>query len=189
MLAEAGYGFEVIPPDEQVEESFDEPLPPEQLVAALAERKGVAVAEQLSSQAKAYIVLGADTVAECDGRILGKARDEQHAREMLRWMSGREHQVLSGVCLVSLASNGEQSLVIAVVTTTLQMAPLTDNWLEPYLATGKWQGKAGAFGYQDGLQFVKIISGSESNVVGLPMEHVSELLTARGCLPRNETET
>lgn len=188
-MAEAGYEFNVITPDESIEASFDQPLPPTELVAELANRKAQAVAEELSGVDGGCIVLAADTIAECDGRILGKPKDESDARAMLSWMSGRQHYVLSGVCMKALAGGLQTSEETVVVSTTLQMAPLTEDWLEPYLKTGKWAGKAGAFGFQDGLGFVEILEGSESNVVGLPMERVSLLLAERGCLPASRYQS
>jgi nucleoside triphosphate pyrophosphatase len=112
-------------------------------------------------------------VAECDGFILGKPRDEADARAMLTQLSGREHRVLTGICLWRLR-DGEPLVRVAV--TRLRMDGLTDMQLDDYLASGQWEGKAGAFGYQDRLGWVHIVEGSESNVVGLPMELLAEML-------------
>jgi septum formation protein len=127
-----------------------------------------------SSSQPPSIILGADTVAECDGFILGKPRDEDDARRMLTQLSGREHRVLSGVCL--LPRSMEPTPLIRVAVTRLQMDALSNDQLEDYLSTGAWEGKAGAFGYQDRLGWVHIIEGSESNVVGLPLELLREML-------------
>lgn len=185
LLEEAGYNFEVLPPRDGAEPDTIEGLGPAKLVAELARLKGEDVADQFRADAPASgdptIVLAADTVAECDGRILGKPRDEGDAREMLTWMSGREHHVLTGVCLIGEADDGATHT--EVVTTRLLMASLESDWLEPYLASGRWGGKAGAFGYQDGIDFVRITEGSASNVVGLPMERLSVLLAERDCFP------
>ncbi len=129
----------------------------------------------------AAVLLAADTVAECGGRVLGKPTDEEHARAMLTELSGTEHRVFTGICLG--VSGAVVTLHSEVVTTTLRMASLDDSWIEKYLATGLWEGKAGAFGYQDGLGFVTITEGSESNVVGLPMERVVKLLEQWNCRP------
>ena len=88
-------------------------------------------------------------------------------------LRGREHRVLSGICLWDVP-NGIPDLRVAV--TRLRMDPINDAELEDYLATGKWSGKAGAFGYQDGWDWLHVIEGSESNVVGLPMELLAEML-------------
>ena len=92
---------------------------------------------------------------------------------MLNMMRGRKHRVYSGICLWRCS---DDRVLVKVDKTLLQMDHLTDDQLEAYLNTDAWQGKAGAFGYQDGLDWVHIIRGSQSNVVGLPMELLSEML-------------
>ena len=119
------------------------------------------------------IVRAADTVAECGGFILGKPRDEIDAREMLQQLSGREHRVYTGVCLWRVGGPAART---RVAMTRLRMDLLSAAEIESYLATGQWEGKAGAFGYQDRLGWVHVIEGSESNVVGLPMELLAEML-------------
>ena len=187
LLTDAGFEFTIEPPDEDAESGVPQSLGPKRYVAELARRKAENVAARLTTTPAERVLLAADTVAECDGRILGKPADIQEARDMLSWLSGREHQVLTGICLISLidpigAATPEPT--VEVETTRLRMSPLEEDWLEPFLASGDWQGKAGAFGYQDGLEFVRIVHGSESNVVGLPMERVTPLLAERRCFPR-----
>jgi septum formation protein len=210
LLAEAGYRFTVMPPDEDVECGVCSETGPAGLVAELAFRKAGAVVQKLQKDS-AYcqgltpgspvpIVLAADTVAECDGMILGKPRDEGDARTMLTKLIGREHRVFSGVCLwptdvvrgspdparseplgQACGSVGRPAttagLVVRVAVTRLRMDHLTDAQLSEYLASGQWEGKAGAFGYQDRLGWVHVIEGSESNVVGLPLEMLAEILS------------
>jgi septum formation protein len=169
LLLEAGYDFATIPPDESAECGVCGNENPAQLVARLAYQKAADVARKVD----AGIVLGCDTVAECDGEILGKPLDAAHARRMLRTLSGRKHRVFSGLCAWKIP--GGQPLV-RVATTVLRMDRLTDSQLDDYLAGGQWEGKAGAFGYQDRLDWVHILEGSPSNVVGLPMELLAEML-------------
>jgi septum formation protein len=190
LLAEAGYQFTVIPPDEDVECGVCSETGPAGLVAELAFRKASAVVRKLQQEGSipnrdvpAPIVLAADTVAEIDGMVLGKPRDEADARAMLQRLSGREHRVFSGLCLwpldlvLPLAARPAEGLpAVRVAITRLQMDRLTGPQLEEYLASGQWEGKAGAFGYQDRLGWVHVIEGSESNVVGLPMETLAEML-------------
>jgi septum formation protein len=175
LLAEAGYSFEVIAPEEEIECGVCSESGPAGLVAELANRKAAAIVGQIASDPKRHgaLVLSADTVAECDGFILGKPRDEADARAMLRQLSGREHRVYSGVCLWRV---GESQPLSRVAETRLRMDVLTEEQLDAYLASGQWEGKAGAFGYQDQLGWVHVIEGSESNVVGLPMEAVTEMI-------------
>jgi septum formation protein len=195
LLTEAGYKFEVSPPSD-IDES---PLPggetPAELVARLACNKAANVAGQIeqglwqsaSRTASPHhiggevinqtIILGCDTVVECDGRILGKPADEDDARRMLEALSGHEHQVLTEVCLRPIPEG--QSLV-RVAVTTLRMDKLSNEAIENYLAGGQWEGKAGAFGYQDRLGWIHVVDGSRSNAVGLPLELLAEMLeTAR----------
>lgn len=173
LLQEAGYDFTVVPPAEDVECGVCSESGPAGLVAELAYRKAAAVRSQLRESPQSSIILAVDTVAECDGFILGKPRDEHDARAMLSQLSGREHRVLSGICLWGLA---EEKPDIRVAVTKLRMDELTDSQLDEYLASGQWEGKAGSFGYQDRLGWVHIVEGSESNVVGLPMELLAEML-------------
>jgi septum formation protein len=169
LLAAAGYSFEVHPASEMAECGVCSGETPTELVARLAYQKAADVARKICRG----LVLGCDTVAECHGQILGKPVDEAHARQMLTTLSGREHRVLSGLCLWP-APDGPPAVRVAV--TTLRMDPLTPQQLAEYLVSEQWEGKAGAFGYQDGIDWVHVTEGSESNVVGLPMELLAEMI-------------
>ena len=169
LLTEAGYRFEVVPADEAAECGVCSGESPAELVARLAYQKAADVARRIESG----VILGCDTVAECQGMILGKPQDEEHARQMLATLRGREHHVLSGLCLWAVPDGEPQ---VAVAVTRLKMDALSDAEIAEYLATGQWEGKAGAFGYQDRLGWVHVVAGSVSNVVGLPMELLAETL-------------
>jgi len=169
LLAEAGYSFEVVPPHDSAECGICSRETPPELVARLAFQKGADVAQRVEQG----LVVACDTVAECCGQILGKPANQEHAREMLQLLSGREHRVYSGLCL--WARPGQEHHV-QVDVTRLVMDELSPELLEDYLATGAWEGKAGAFGYQDGLDWVHVVEGSESNVVGLPLELLDRML-------------
>ena len=120
------------------------------------------------------LVIGADTVAWCDGQILGKPCDIQHAAAILRLLSGRKHDVYTGVCVWSVKLG---KAVVESVRTELEMLAISDAMLQEHLESMRWEGKAGAFGFQDGNDWVKIVGqGSGSNVVGLPMERLAEML-------------
>jgi len=174
LLEAAGYRFDVCPPSDAAECGECDGETPSQLVARLAMRKAADVAQrEVVQRIAAGLVLGCDTVAECDGQVLGKPDNEEHARAMLQTLSGREHRVLSGLCLWPVP---DDEPTVRVAVTSLRMDDLTSEQLDAYLADGGWEGKAGAFGYQDGLDWVHILEGSESNVVGLPMELLSEML-------------
>lgn len=169
LLREAGYEFQVQPAAESVEQGMCSGESPAELVGTLARLK----AQDVARTVDAGLILGCDTVAECDGQILGKPADVQHAEQMLRLLGGRRHRVYSGLCLWS---RPDDRTIVRVDQTTLTMDPLTPSQLEEYLTSGLWQGKAGAFGYQDRLGWVKIVEGSESNVVGLPLALLAEML-------------
>ncbi|MGD0518128.1 MAG: Maf family protein [Thermoguttaceae bacterium] len=169
LLEEAGYRFEVCPPSEQAECGLCSGETPAELVARLAYQKAADVARQV----REGVILACDTVVECNGQILGKALDEYHARHILQILSGQEHRVFSGLCLWKIP-DGQPRIRVAI--TTLLMDPLSQAQLDEYLAGGQWEGKAGAFGYQDRLGWVHIAEGSESNVVGLPLELLAEML-------------
>ncbi len=173
LLAAAGYIFNVILPDDSVECGVCSSEGPAALVAELAYRKAANVARR----AGAGLIIAADTVAECRGQILGKPVDQDHARQMLQELSGREHRVLSGVCLWRVPDGSPD---VRVEVTTLKMDQLTEDQLQEYLDSDTWQGKAGASGYQDGLDWITLLEGSESNVVGLPMELLTTMLADAG---------
>jgi septum formation protein len=170
LLAEAGYDFRVIVPNDIAECGLGSHETPREFVGRLAYQKARDVAMHLDEG----LVLGCDTVAECCGQILGKPKNQQHARDMLQLLRGRDHHVYSGICLWQRPTD-ETDLQVAV--TKLHMEHISDEQLEAYLESHLWEGKAGAFGYQDRLDWLTIIEGSESNVVGLPLELLAEMLT------------
>jgi septum formation protein len=170
LMAAAGYTFRVSPASEEAECGICSRETAPQLVARLAYRKALDVATRRAPG----LIVAADTVASVFGQILGKPRDREHAESMLRTLSGRRHDVYTGVCIWS---SGTSRCVVDVTRTELEMQPLGDAMLETYLDSMLWEGKAGAFGYQDGNDWLKVVGkGSESNVVGLPMERLAELL-------------
>lgn len=169
LLAEGGYAFRVAIPSAEAECGMCSGESPPELVARLAYQK----AADVRARGERGLIVACDTVAECAGHILGKPRDEEHAREFLELLGGREHRVYSGLC-VWPAPEGEPRL--EVDRTVLKMRRLSPAEIEEYLASGLWEGKAGAFGYQDRLGWLEIIEGSESNVVGLPMERLARML-------------
>lgn len=169
LLQEAGYEFEIVPPDESVEKGLCSNCSPAELVSEHAFHKAKAIASELESG----LILAADTVGECNGQILGKPAGVEHARQMLELMSGKTHRVLTGVCLWHRPTDQQ---IVHVEQTVLTMDPIQEDWLDRYLETNDWVGKAGAFGYQDGLDWIQILKGSESNVVGLPLEALERLL-------------
>ena len=165
LLTEAGYLFQVMAPADSVECGACSSQSPQGLVAESAFLKAKCIAAEFDSA----VVLAADTVAECQGQILGKPVDQQHAEQMLRLMSGRTHSVFTGVTLWHRPSD---CFLTKIEQTVLEMDELAEDQLQGFLESDEWVGKAGAFGYQDGLDWLHIRQGLASNVVGLPIERL-----------------
>jgi septum formation protein len=122
-------------------------------------------------------VLACDTLSEVEGLQLGKPAGREDARRMLEALSGRRHRVVSGVCLWPIGGPGRPAEPLTGhAESQLFMPPLSEAFIAGYLDTGLWEGKAGACGFQDGHVPLELVSGSPSNVVGLPLELVRELL-------------
>ena len=180
LLADAGFRFDVITASVTVEDAIRPDETPAQYVARQARQKADDVAGLIrrgeiafaDAKHRPVIVIGCDTVAVCDGLILGKPKNIDDARRMLRLLGGRQHETLSGLCLIDLMSD---EAFVDVERTILFMHTMSDETLEAYLTSHQWEGKAGAFGYQDGLDWLEIVEGSESNVVGLPLELLKKL--------------
>jgi septum formation protein len=176
LLTEAGYDFEVDPSD--VEEP--EPGPgtaPDAYVAGLAWEKASAVARRRGEG----LILAADTACAVAGQILNKPADRADAERMIRLQEGRDSDVLTGLCLYH-AGRGEW--VGAVEVSVVRFRPLDDDERRAYLDSGRWRGKAGAYGVQDRDPFVELARGSFSNVVGLPMERLAALIRDHPSLTR-----
>jgi len=185
LLAEAGYQFDVVVPRESAECGVCSTGGPAALVGDLARRKAIDVLRQLAEaedlREVATILVACDTLAECGGEVLGKPIDETHARRMLEHLSGKRHRVYSGLCVWPLHGESQKAEPeIRVAVTELRMDPLSASDLDEYLASNQWQGKAGAFGYQDRSGWLHILQGSESNVIGLPLELLAEMLVSLG---------
>jgi septum formation protein len=144
---------------------------PRQLVARLSQMKAQAVLARHPGS----LVLAADTVVACGRRILPKAETEPQARQCLELLSGRQHQVLTGIALI----DGKGALRQRVVVTRVAFRRLHPDEIAHYLALGEWRGKAGGYAIQGHAGcFVRTLNGSYSNVVGLPL--METILLLRG---------
>lgn len=159
LLAQAGFEFEVITSD--VDEVVDPRLTPEMLVMSLAKQKAQAVAVNYED----CVVIGSDTVVVLDGRVLGKPRDEADAVSMLESLSGRTHEVYTGVCI---AYGGETHCFFEC--TRVKFCKLEAEQIKAYVETKEPMDKAGAYGIQGkGCVLVEGIEGDYFNVVGFPV--------------------
>ena len=143
-----------------IDETMEEDLPVAEAVARLSRRKAEAIPRQ-----PADIVIAADTVVVCDGAVLGKPKDEQDALRMLRMLSGRQHQVMTGLTVLQ----GEKAVSHTEIT-DIFFRDLTEAEILAYIETKDPMDKAGAYGIQNGAAlFVEKIHGDYFNVVGLPV--------------------
>jgi len=202
LLRNARFVFKVIPAE--VPEVPRDNEPPRDFAQRLAREKAQAVFDQLASAGLSPdrdLVLGADTIVVVDGGILGKPSDEPDAARMLRLLSGRSHQVTTGVCLLGTApalrrakpgnaratrgtGNGERETVFEDVrseTTEVFFNPLSDADIHDYIATGEPMDKAGAYAIQGvASRWIPRIEGCYFNVVGLPVPLVCRMLRDHG---------
>ena len=136
-------------------------------VARLSRMKALAVERTADD-----VVIAADTIVVCDGHILGKPKDAHEAKAMLRLLSGRDHQVMSGMTVL----RGDAATVVTEVT-DLHFRELTDKEIDDYVASGEPMDKAGAYGIQGGAAlFCQKLSGDYYNVVGLPVCRLAQIL-------------
>ena len=174
LLREAGIDVEIQPA--HVNEDVEPGETPEGYVRRVADAKGQAVSQRMPDR----FVLAADTAVVVDGQILGKPSNAEDAARMLRLLSGRSHLVVSGVCLIK---NGAPAVTTEVETTVVEFAGLLPAEIAWYVASGESMDKAGGYGIQ-GLasRFVTRITGSYTNVVGLPIAVVYRMCMKAGLL-------
>jgi septum formation protein len=151
---------------------------PAETVQRLAEVKGRQVAEQLDRRGACHVVLAADTAVVIDDRALGKPRDAEEAAQMLRWLRGRPHEVLTGVFLLR---TDDGRAVCGVESSRVRFRDYDDREIDAYVRSGEPMDKAGAYAIQGGAaKLVASLEGSWSNVVGLPLERLSSWLEQIG---------
>ena len=173
-----------IEPDAVVPAEIDERArpgeKPGEMAARLAEAKARAVAvtsRGCNPPDSNTLVLGADTVVACGRRVLPKAGDEDVARRALGLLSGRRHRVYGGVCVIDGAGRAHHRLVVTAVA----FKRFEDAEIDDYIASGEWRGKAGAYAIQGrAAGFARLVNGSYSNVVGLPLFETRALLCGLG---------
>ena len=174
LLTRAGFQFEVLPAhiDEPTDEGFADARSYVQHVAWL---KAEAVAAKVvEDSARPTVVLAADTVGWLRGRAIGKPTDEADARRILRLLGGTEHELWTGVCLWRRPENLQLSWQ---EMSRVAMRALNDTELDEYLRTREWEGCSGAYAIlEENDPYVRVVEGSISNVIGLPMETLTKVL-------------
>lgn len=187
LLTQIGIHFEICVSD--VEERVTSTVPAE-AVQELSRQKAQAVAAKVASMQSGplgckcqTLVIGADTIVSCDGVILGKPRDEEDAARMLRLLSGREHEVYTGVTFVYDHADGTQTVHTFFECTAVCFAPMTEEEIAAYVATKDPLDKAGGYGIQGFCaRYITSISGDYNNVVGLPVGRVYQELKRLGVM-------
>lgn len=170
LLARMGYTFEICTPD------VDEHVAghARDIVHTLAGRKARAAAAHYEDG----VIIASDTLVSLDGVPLGKPADEREAHEMLAALSGREHEVFTGVCVLD-AKTGQSET--RTVRTGVTFRDITPEEIDAYIATGEPMDKAGAYAIQGGAApFVSALDGEYENVVGFPVAEVREMLSGVG---------
>lgn len=169
--------FEVVP--SSIEEKVDYGLRPEENVRLLARAK----AEDVAKNYPDCWVIGADTLVTLHQEILGKPVDVPDALKMLRRLSGKEHRVATGICVVSPGKTLDKA-----ITSKVRFKSLTDEEIINYVQTGEPMDKAGAYAIQgEGSFMIRDFSGSKDNIIGLPIDALKTLLEKTGYKPTPET--
>jgi septum formation protein len=175
LLQEAGYVFDVEPAH------VDESALAGEDARAYVLRVAAAKARAIAPRCPDGVVLAADTTVVVDGEMLGKPADDDDAKTMLGRLSGRTHDVLTGVVIIQAGRESSEA-----VSTRVRFRRLTAAEIDAYVASGEPHDKAGAYGVQGlAARFVESVEGSYSNVVGLPVGAVRALLEAEGLAPRD----
>jgi len=170
LLAEAGYQFTVVRPD------IDESAFPAKDIGACeyAELLALAKAKYVAEKHPDFLVIGADTVVDFQGQIIGKPVDDKEAEQITKKLFSRPHKVITGIAIVRLSDGIELS---ESDTTTIYPKRLTSEQIVEHIKSESWRDKAGAYAIKEnGDEFVERIEGSLTNVIGLPMELLGRLL-------------
>ncbi len=166
-----------IVPDQVIPAHIDEDPLKGELPRDLAGRLAVDKARAVAADHGGAFVIGADTVVACGRRALPKAETGDQARDCLNMLSGRRHRVHGGICLIT--PDGE--VRTRIVTTIVHVKRLTPSEIDKYIASEEWRGKAGGYAIQGrAAGFIRQVNGSYSNVVGLSLYEVSQLLDGAG---------
>ena len=170
LLAEAGYKFTCVCPDIDESAFAAEGINP----CEYAERLALAKAKNVAEKYPDCLVIGADTVVDFNGEIIGKPADAKEAEEITRKLFSGPHKVITAVAMVRISDGTE---IVESDATTVYPKKLTESQIAEHIKSGSWRDKAGAYAIQEGDdEFIERIEGSLTNVMGLPMELLRRLL-------------
>ncbi len=172
LLAQIGISADIIDPADIDETPLKDELP-----RVYAKRMAIEKAAAVAHKHKGSLLLAADTVVACGRRILQKAEDQNQARQFLKLLSGRKHKVITGLALTL----PDGRMLSKTVVSSVSFRQLGNDDITQYVASNEWQGKAGGYAIQGlAAAYIRAISGSYSNVVGLPLFEVANWLKAQG---------
>jgi septum formation protein len=179
ILRDAGVRFERMPA--RVSERRKRGETAQAMTRRLARAKASAVIKRLGKDCREAIVIGADTIVEVNGELLGKPQSAEASRKMLTKLSGRTHRVITSIAVIHLPDHAEK---LATESTRVRFARLSADAISDYVMTGEPLDKAGAYGVQGiGGRFIEKIDGCYFNVVGLPLARLYRVLIALGWQP------
>lgn len=157
--------------EEKYKNEISDPI---KLIEKLAEVKALKAKALLLSENEDVIIIAADTIVEFDGEIIGKANNEQQAFQMLKKLGSKTHQLMTGIAITETSSS---KIHIDHESTKVKFKNLSDEEIWNYIKSGEWKGRAGAYSIRDKASlFIESIEGSSSNVIGLPMHKIHEIL-------------
>ncbi|TXT56285.1 MAG: Maf-like protein [Promethearchaeota archaeon] len=174
LLERIGITFKIIISDVKEEKFKKEITNSSKLVQKLAKAKALNVKEKVNSQnMDSYVIIAADTIVEFRGKLIGKADNEEQAFNTLKMLSGKTHNLITGIAI----TNGAVPCITDFDKTKVKFNKLTDNEIWNYIKTNEWKGRAGCYSLNEKASlFTEEIIGSPSNVIGLPMHKIYKIL-------------
>ena len=170
LLADAGYRFTSVPPDIDESSFFTDGINP----SDYAEKLALAKAEHVAKKHPDSLVIGADTIVDYEGKIVGKPVDATDAEKIIRNLFSRPHKVITAIALVRLS---DHTKIVESDTTTIYPRKLMEEQIAEHIAGGAWRNKSGAYAIREnGDEFIEKVEGSVTNVMGLPMELLQKLM-------------
>jgi septum formation protein len=157
--------------EDKYKEKISDPI---ELVKTLAKAKAESAKKIMVNEKRDAIIIAADTIVELDGEIIGKAKDIDHAFKILKKMVGRTHNLITGI---AITETNHKKIIVDYDTTVVEFINLSDEDIRSYIKSNEWRGRAGAYSIRDiASLFIGSIKGSSSNVIGLPLHKMFQIL-------------